>query len=63
MASRAKLPERISFKKACQKRFERAEIKRRETLSKPLRAMSLQIVKSLQKSLGDKMNSLAAKTS
>ena len=61
MVSRAKLPEQTSFRKACQKRYERAEIKRRETLSRLHKAMSLQIAKNLRKSLEGKMNSLAAR--
>ena len=61
MVNRAKLPEQTSFRKACQKLYEKAEIKRRETLSRPHKAMSLRIAKNLQKSLEGKMNSLAAR--
>ena len=59
--SRAKLPEQTSFRKACQKRYERAEIKRRETLSRLHKVMSLRIAKNLQRSLEGKMNSLVAR--
>ena len=59
--SRAKLPEQTSFRRACQKRYERAEIKRRETLSRLHKVMSLRIAKNLQRSLEGKMNSLVAR--
>ena len=61
MVSRAKLPEQTSFRKACQKRYERAEIKRRETLSRLHKVMSLRIAKNLQRSLEGRMNSQAAR--
>ena len=61
MVSRAKLPEQTSFKKVCQKRYERVEIRRRETLFRLHRAMSLRIARNLQKNSEGIMNSLVAK--
>ena len=61
MVSRAKLPEQTSFKKACQKHYERVETRKRETLFRLHRAMSLRIARNLQKNSEGIMNSLVAK--
>ena len=58
MASRVALLEQTSCKRVCQKLLEKVGTKKRETLSKQHRAMSLLIVKSHLKISKDIMNLL-----